>query len=198
VTRAWIPRSRDGLRAVLLGSCASLLDLLLPGRCAACGTTCGEALCAACLPQCRPPAGPTCERCGAPWTRARRDGACGRCRRFGRPFAFATAAGLWRYRGTVRGLVHAFKYRGRADLLLPLGGRLARDPRCAALAVGRPLVVAVPARAASRRRRGYDQARELAVGFARATGLPFDGGALRRRRQGGPSCGCRGTEHAVR
>ena len=171
------------------GASASLLDLLLPGRCAACGAACGAALCAECLRRCAAPSGPACERCGERWTRAERAGGCGRCLRFGRPFAFATAAALWRYRGTVRALVHAFKYGGRPDVLAPLGARLARDPRCAALAVGRPLVVAVPARAASRRRRGYDQARELAVGFARATGLPFEGGALRRRRQGGPQTG---------
>jgi len=118
-------------------------------------------------------------------------GSCGRCLRFGRPFAFDSAAGLWHYRGNVRLLVHAFKYGGRQDLLQPLGERLARCPRTAALAAGScaPLVVPVPARRASRRRRGYDQAIGLALGFTRAARLQLDTGALRRRREEGPQAG---------
>jgi ComF family protein len=187
-----VPSAPRSLAAAVRASSAlagSLLDLLLPGSCAACGAGCGQPLCAECLAGCAAPAGPACERCGSPWTRASQAGGCGRCRRFGRPFAFLSAVGLWRYRGTVRELVHAFKYRGRGDVLAPLGARLSREARMLPLIVARPLVVAVPARAASRRRRGYDQARELAVGLARATALPFDGGALRRRRQGGPQAG---------
>jgi ComF family protein len=167
----------------------SLLDLLLPGRCAACERPARGPLCGPCLRGCAAPAGPTCLRCGAPWSRARRAGGCGRCARFGRPFAFASAAALWRYRGPARAVVHAFKYRGRRDVLRPLGAGLLADPRCAALLTGRPTIVAVPARRASRRRRGYDQARELALGLARAAGLPFERGALLRCRQSGPQAG---------
>jgi ComF family protein len=91
----------------------------------------------------------------------------------------------------VRLLVHAFKYRGRQDLLAPLGARLAASARCAALVDGdaAPLVVPVPARRASRRRRGYDQAVGLADGFARTLGLRLDTGALLRRREDGPQAG---------
>ncbi len=52
-----------------------------------------------------------------------------------------------------------------------------------------PLVVPVPARRASRRRRGYDQAVGLAQGFAREARLPLDTDALRRRREEGPQAG---------
>jgi ComF family protein len=173
----------------LAGLAGDLLDLLLPGSCAVCASGCRAALCDACLARCAAPKGPVCLRCGAPFTRASRAGGCGRCARFGRPFAFGAAVGLWRYRGTVRALVHAFKYGGRPDVLQPLGARLAAEVRCAALAAGRPLVVAVPARRASRRRRGYDQGRELAIGLARAASLPFEGGALVRRREGGAQAG---------
>lgn len=184
------PHPRRDLLAALAGRLAhSLADLLLPGRCAACGRAGRAALCAACRARCLPPAAPTCLRCGAPWSRARRSGGCGRCSRFGRPFAFATAAGLWRYRGPARALVLAFKYGGRRDVLLPLGALLAQSPRAAPLLARRPVVVPVPARAASRRRRGYDQALELAAGLARATGLPCEPFALRRRRAEGPQAG---------
>lgn len=169
-----------------------LVELLLPGRCAACGAGASGPLCACCLAACRPPPGPCCLRCGSAWTRRRAVTArCGRCLRFGRPFAFAAAAGLWRYRGPVRRLVHAFKYEGRQDLLAPLGCLLAISTRPSWLAGGRPrpLVVPVPARRASLERRGYDQAVLLARGFAAARHLRCDPRALRRRRQTGPQAG---------
>jgi ComF family protein len=177
------------LAASLASLLASCLDLLLPGRCAACERPAEGALCAACLLGCAAPSGPTCLRCGAPWSRASRPGGCGRCSRWGRPFAFERAAALWGYRGPARAAVHGFKYRGRRDVLHTLAEHMARDPRCAALLAARPTVVAVPARRASRRRRGYDQARELAVGLARAAGLPFEAGALVRCRESGPQAG---------
>jgi ComF family protein len=173
---------------------ASVADLLLPTACATCGADGRALLCERCLAACRAPAGPCCLRCGAPWSRARRssDGLrCGRCLRFGRPFAFASAAGMWRYRGPVRELVHAFKYGGRQDLLQPLGRRLAVATRLttATRAEPPPLVVPVPARRDSRKRRGYDQAEILAEGLARALHFRFEPGALSRRRQSGPQAG---------
>jgi len=95
-----------------------------------------------------------CPRCGAPWTPRNAPG-CGRCARFGRPFAFTHAAALWHYRAAARRVVHAFKYGGREDLLAPLGRLLAAAVRPGVLAAGppAPLVVPVPARRASLRRR---------------------------------------------
>jgi predicted amidophosphoribosyltransferase len=212
-------------RAALLG----LADLLASPRCGACGRDEGSPLCPECLVRCRRPSGPTCRRCGNTWPEGRHaDEGCGRCRRFGRPFAFETAAALWRYAGPARELVHAFKYRGRGDCLAPLGRRLADEPRLKWLWAGRPperslaerwlpegrlaerwlpegrlaerwlpegrlaerwLVVPLPARAASRRRRGYDQARLLAEALAARAGLACAPAALVRRRASGPQAG---------
>jgi predicted amidophosphoribosyltransferase len=85
----------------------------------------------------------------------------------------------------VRSLVHAFKYGGRRDVLLPLGRRRAESARLGSLARAErdALVVHVPGRAGAVRRRGYDQAEDLARGFARALGRPHAERALRRRRQ---------------
>lgn len=143
----------------------------------------------------RLPPGPVCLRCGMPWRPAQ---GCGRCARFGRPFAFARAAALWTYDGPVRDLVHAFKYGGRRDVLVPLGRRMAHSARLGSLARDAPdaLVVHVPARAAARRERGYDQAEGLAQGLARALGRPHEAAALRRRRQ--PSLAQAGRSVAAR
>ena len=84
-----------------------LLDLLLPMRCAVCGTG-GDQLCAACrerLPRLEPP---FCDRCGAPtaWPVAR----CRECS--GRRLAFASARAAVAYDDAVRRLVRAWKERG--------------------------------------------------------------------------------------
>jgi ComF family protein len=198
-TAACEPRGPPGLRHAvemlagrLRAAAEDLAELLLPSACVACDAPGSAPLCPRCLADCPRPAGPCCAACGAPWTVRRGvTGACGRCLRFGRPFAFDTAVGLWHYRGTVRLLVHAFKYGGRQDLLQPLGARLAGCTRVAAVTGARcaPLLVPVPARRTSRRRRGYDQAVGLAQGFARIARLELDTGALRRRRETGPQAG---------
>ncbi len=183
------PRCASWARAAvreLTAATGELLWLLVPGTCVACGLEAGGGLCRACLSRCAPPRGPACTRCGAPWTRtAAREGWCGRCLRFGRPFAFDAAVALWHYRRAARRLVHGFKYRGRREVLGPLGARLAGCARAAPLVADRRqlVVVPVPARAVSRRERGYDQARELARGVADALRIPLEVRALRRRRQ---------------
>ena len=53
----------------------------------------------------------------------------------------------------------------------------------------RPLVVPVPLRRASRRRRGYNQAAGLARGLAARLRLTADPAALRRRREGEAQAG---------
>jgi ComF family protein len=82
-------------------------------------------------------------------------------------------------------MVHAFKFEGRADVLLPLGRLMAGHPVVGAWAraARRARLVPVPAGAASRRRRGYDQAVLLARGMSLALGRRLETGALRRRRE---------------
>ncbi|MDG2149156.1 MAG: phosphoribosyltransferase family protein [Planctomycetota bacterium] len=81
--------------------------------------------------------------------------------------------------------MHAFKYHARRDVLRPLGVRMARSARAASVVAQgqRLLVVPVPARRKSRRRRGYDQAVDLATGVASVLRAPLEREALRRRRQ---------------
>ncbi len=88
-----------------------LVDLLLPERCAACGT--GERIvCASCLAALRPLRGPLCARCGAPtaWPVER----CAECS--GRRLAFSRARAALAYEGPARALVAAWKERGRRRL----------------------------------------------------------------------------------
>jgi ComF family protein len=86
------------------------------------------------------------------------------------------AAALGAHDGTLRRIVHGFKFGRCATLAIPLGGLL-RD-RHAAILAGVDFVVPVPLHASRRRRRGFDQAVEL----ARRLGPPLLC-ALRRRRR---------------
>jgi ComF family protein len=66
-----------------------------------------------------------------------------------------------RYEGTLREIIHAFKYEGRRSLADPLGG-MARDAG-AVILQGCDCVVPVPLHPWRRMRRGFNQARDLAT-----------------------------------
>jgi predicted amidophosphoribosyltransferase len=140
---------------------AGAWELLAPQRCIACGGF-GAALHLDCLRALPAAGGERCERCWAP---LRPGGGCGRCA--AAPPAFAALRTPFVYTGHARAAVLEAKFGGRSALLEPLGG---------AAAVGW-----VPLHPRRRRRRGYDQARELARVVARELELPPVGG-LRRVR----------------
>jgi predicted amidophosphoribosyltransferase len=123
---------------------ATLLDLVLPTRCAGC-TAPGAALCDPCAAALSRPFwhAPAAAPPGLP---------------------AVCAAG--RYEGAVRAAILAYKERGRRELSRVLGGRLAA---AVAVTLAGPLAVAarvvlvpVPSRAAAARARGGDHVRRLA------------------------------------
>jgi len=120
---------------------------------------------------------PACPGCATPVPEA---GVwCAGCR--ARPRAFDAAFAPYRYEFPLVELIHRFKYRGQLSLSRILGTLLAR--RLAER--GRPRVdaiVPVPLHPAREARRGYNQARELAVFVAQALGLPLHEGLVRRIR----------------
>ncbi len=120
---------------------ASLLDLLLPVRCAACGRA-GPTPCPACLAVLRPAPGG-----GLP--------------------GLDSFVALVGYEGRGRDLVVGLKYRGRHAGLDRVAGALAG---CVDRAVV-DAVTWAPTTRVRRRRRGYDQAEVLARAVARALGL---------------------------
>jgi ComF family protein len=160
---------------------ASLLDLVFPPACAACGGEawesgsrglCGD--CAARLPLLE-------ERCGA-CARAvgplAPPGPCPECRDED-PIADGVLA-AWTYEGVPRDLVLALKFRGRLGAAVPLAAGLAGATR--ARDVPGDLVVPVPLSRRRLRERGYNQAEELARRTARVLGLPCEPRALVRAR----------------
>jgi ComF family protein len=169
------------MRALSSAANALVATLLAPA-CAACGRPLAQPLqspvcedCWRAVPALTPP---WCARCGdavASWREASL--LCARCRRAPPRFAVARSAG--RYDGSLRQIVHAFKYRRRRLLAGPLAGLMRHA--AADLLVGADAVVPVPLSARRALQRGFNQADDLACHL----GLPV-WRALRRVRHGPP------------
>lgn len=163
---------------------ATIRLLLAPG-CAACDAPLDRPLlgpvCAACwhaVPRLTPPC---CERCGdafAGWRPASR--LCVRCRR--QPHAFAVARSAGRYEGSLRAIIHAFKYERRRVLGAELGA-LMREAGLELLDDA-DAVVPVPLHPWRTFWRGFNQADDLAQHLG-----PPVWRVLRRRRHGPPQAG---------
>jgi len=147
--------------------------------------------CYLCLDPGQPPAFELCAGCegdlpanfpGCPGCAAQVAVAGARCAAcLARPRAFDAAFAPYRYEFPLVELIHRFKYRGQPALSRILGTLLARRlaerglPRVGAL-------VPMPLHPAREARRGYNQAREIAVFVAEALGLPLHDGLARRIR----------------
>jgi ComF family protein len=179
---------------MLAAATNTLIRVFLEPVCAACSrvleTPLGGPICQACwraVPALTPP---YCVRCGDALPSWRASGPfCVRCRR--RPPGFAIARSVGRYEGSLRDMVHAFKYRGRRALAEPLAARL-RDAGRDLLA-GVDAVVPVPLHPWRRWKRGFNQADDL----ARHLGRPV-WPVLRRIRHGPPQASLpAGQRHAA-
>ncbi len=166
-----LPRALDAILAVVWAPrCAACDDPLdAPTRGAVCRSCWRRASCIA---------APVCDRCGLAVAPA--DAAapvlCGDCRTTGGPPTARRAAGV--HAGTLRAIVHAFKYDGRRSLAQPLA-QLVRNAAGDWLRSA-DLAVPVPLHALRRWRRGFNQAHDLAMHLGMPV-LP----ALRRRRHTG-------------
>lgn len=157
----------------------AVLDAVLPAHCLLCGARGqrGLSLCAACagdLPRNRV----CCARCALPL--ATPAPLCGRCLKHAPPWTAAWVP--FRYEWPLGPLETRFKF----------GGDLAAGHTLALLWAGSPrpqvlpqALVPVPLHRARLRRRGYNQALELAKPLARAFGVPLLRDALRRNRATG-------------
>lgn len=148
---------------------------LLPPRCVVCGDP-GlpeRDLCAACQAQ-LPWQGPACPRCALPLPESR---TCGHCLQHPPPLESVTAA--FGYAFPIDGLLPRLKFHADFAAGRVLGHglieRFAGDPRPT-------VIVPLPLHPGRLRRRGYDQALELARPLARALHVPLRCDLLIRSR----------------
>ncbi len=156
---------------------------VLPPRCLMCGEIHADPLdmCAACLAE-LPRNAPACIRCAMPLAGAHET--CGECLKSPPPFELAAAP--WLYAGALAGLLPRFKFH--AELAC---GRLLATLALEALRHwdgwrGVELTIPVPLHAQRLRRRGYNQALELARPLARGRRLPLAPQGLLRIRDTAP------------
>jgi ComF family protein len=142
---------------------------LFPSTCTLCGAA-GELhrdLCAGCAGD-LPYNAPCCSLCAAPLPQ---EGVCGRCLRHPPPYDAAFA--LCRYAAPVDRLIVGLKFHGRLGLSRLLGELMAEA--IAASGRGLPeLLVPVPLHGSRLRRRGFNQALEIARPLGRSLGIPVD------------------------
>jgi competence protein ComFC len=156
----------SGLRAIV--------SLLYPPICTVCSTVigAGEYLCRGCEKKTTRIVSPFCARCSEPFEGAiTSQFTCANCAH--RTIHFDAAVAAYRSRGTVRGIIHDFKY-GRQIYLRHLVARWL----CAALDDPRlrshrfDVIVPVPLHSTRERERGFNQASLLAELLAAHVSIP--------------------------
>lgn len=171
-----MPRSAGFLHA--------LADLVFPPVCLGCDAPIDPAddvrlVCRTCRSRIRPLSHPCCARCGAPRLETgRRDPACPECAAWPADLEWARSACT--LEPPADRLVYRLKYRGWPALAAPLAGFMARMPLDESLPRAR-VVVAVATTRQRIRERGYNQARLLALEFARLTGMTVVDALARER-----------------
>jgi ComF family protein len=170
--------------AVIRRFAAEMFALVFPDACHVCAVPLRSLsrvpVCESCLSEPKPfLAEYFCAGCQTPFLNPApldADGLCGLCRRGLTGFDAAFSYG--EYEGTLRKLIHVFKYEGVAPLASRLGGLLSRAvPREA----GFDVIVPMPLHWVRRWRRGFNQSELLASELSRRTGVPL-ARALRRKR----------------
>lgn len=168
------------MRHQVYSRAAALVHWLLPATCYLCldpGQRPALDLCAGCEAD-LPRNEPACPKCAVLVTEPGEF--CGRCLKRGR--AFDAAFAPYRYEFPLPELIQRMKYRGQLPITRILGCVLGRQlAECGAWQVD--AIVPVPLHGARELRRGYNQAREIAVFAARELGLPVHERLARRIRE---------------
>lgn len=157
------------------------MDAVFPPRCAGCGSWNEKVFCTPCISELQNVKSPLCACCGAPFDPAAQvlpDSLCADCRdnRYHRAPVLDKRRAPFRYSGPVRQAIHAFKYRGKTALALPLAALLANYSSDApnGLSLGEiDVIVPVPLHPVRRWRRGYNQSALLAHELGQISGIPF-------------------------
>lgn len=182
--------------STLRGFCAALFNSVFPDDCRVCGEPLHNIsripVCSACLESPQPfVAEYFCSQCHTPFLNSSpldEDGRCALCRNGLTGFDAAFAWGD--YSGSLRQLIHLFKYSGCSPLAEPLGICMSRAlPRSQAF----DLIVPMPLHWRRRLGRGFNQSEALARVLARRIGTPVSN-AIQRRKATPPQAGLTSAE----
>ncbi len=182
---------RDAMKSAVKAASSSLFSILFPSDCRICSapltTISSLPVCEPCLAQIVPLDGLLCRVCGeklfSSYTDSGEGAVCGMCRRAQPHFRRAVAYGT--YEGTLRDVVHLFKYHG----VRPAGRLLGKLLYQATGAMALPedmIVVPVPLWSGKRHDRGFNQAETIAhafIDFQSSSSIQLDTSVLVRTRE---------------
>ncbi|MBN1824433.1 MAG: ComF family protein [Endomicrobiales bacterium] len=174
------------IKNAISGILKKLSSVFFPLTCAACGRDLPHddelRVCAECRKRIELIDGLFCNKCGTPLP----DGGahCYRCRKEEKKH-FESIRSACRYEGLVRGLVHKFKYKGRAYIDEYFGRLMTEVFEREKLSGEIDAIVPVPMHPLKKYVRGYDQSELLAAKISRKTGKRVLN-ALRRKKRTKP------------
>ena len=165
------------------GRAETLLGLLFPRRCPVCAEIVepsGEKICPACLRSLSPVREPCCKKCGKEISDQQGE-YCPDCMR--RPRTFDSGAALLNYNEAARQSMAAVKYKNRREYLdfyaQAMNLRLAKRVKI----WDAEALVPVPIHPSRRRKRGFNQAEELANRLSDCWGIPVNTRLLIRKKK---------------
>ncbi len=171
---------------------ASTHEALLPELCVAClGPQAHKGLCQGCRDD-LPANDRCCYRCGLPLPlmRSRQSPTCGQCLK--QPPDYCQAYVPWRYEFPVDRMIARYKYRGQRQYARPLMHDMAvqAEMLLSQYPERRPdLLIAAPMHRKRQRKRGFNQAAEIAEAISRQTGIPWTDRLIQRTRKARPQSG---------
>lgn len=165
---------------------AALLDFVYPPHCPVCDVwqppDDREPVCRVCINSLLATISPRCDRCSAPLKAPSSLGSsCPNCVSW-RGIHFDRALVLADFSGVAGDAIHSLKFSGIKKIGPFLGRQMAGHPDLRAGLAALDLRIPVPLHAARQRERGYNQAKEIALGLSESLGIPLDDGCVRRCR----------------
>lgn len=182
-----------GIREMATSLGRGAARLLFPPACAGCGVRVAEpgTLCGSCWPKLRFLERPWCAVLGTPFAYEVGEGAVSP-EAIANPPPFDRARAAVAYSGVAREMVQGLKYNDRTDLAPWMAGWMARAG--SELVADADVVVPVPLHWRRFLSRRFNQSAELARALAAASNLPFEPGALVRRKVTRQQVGLRASE----
>lgn len=165
---------------------AGLTDLLFPRRCPVCGKIVEpkeDLICSGCVSRLAPVKPPTCLKCGKEIYGEQAE-YCFDCVRHKR--TFDSGAALLNYNEAARHSLAAVKYKNKREYLDFYSAAMAYRFRKLVFSWKADVLVPVPVHPSRKRRRGYNQAEELAKRLSREWGILMEDQLLIRSRKTAP------------
>jgi ComF family protein len=177
----------------------AFLDVILPPLCHLCHSFIPNAgklhICQTCCDRLPIITSPLCSICGIPFIGIGNDHRCGSCLTHPPNFDFARAHFL--YEGSIRDLIHSYKYNQHTYLRYPLALLTVERMSGFLEDFGPHLIVPVPLHRSRLRQRGFNQAVLLGKELSRQLSLPMTPDALVRTRQTAPQIELSATERRL-